>query len=220
MSTKTSIIHIKRACIGCSLETYEKKTIKKEGSNCFHSNKSGLICGSCNCILCNDCVKQLYPAIQAKLSSIHKVYSPYIKALEHAYIKSDEEDYRQPPNSIGNCCFIKNLRAKEVLVEKRRWGNFQSFESESKKRKSMETPLTYKTMGGHMCLPEFDLIVETDFDSMDVIGLGGEKFLNGNKLKPCYHFVVDSLNAAELESRGVHPSFEMPTNWFRVDEKV
>ena len=104
-------------------------------------------------------------------------------------------------------------------MEKRRWEIFESFKSESKKRKSMETPSTYKTMGGHMCLPEFNFIVETDFDAMDVIGLGGEIW-NEMELKPCYHFVVDSLNAAELESRGVHPSFEIPNNWFRVDEKV
>ena len=186
---------------------HEKKNIKEGSAGCFHSNKNGLICCSCGSLICNDCVKQLYPAVEAKLSSIHKSCAPYIKALKHAYSKSEEKDYRQVPNFIGNCCFIKNLRSKEMLLEKSRWENLESIEVKPKKRKTIETPSMYNTMGGHMCLPEFDVIVETDFDCMDVIGLGGEKVLNGNKLKPCYHFVIDELNASQLESQGVRPLF-------------
>ena len=90
------------------------------------------------------------------------------------------------------------------------------FDQSSKKRKKTTVPSTFNSIGGDMCLPEFGVIVETDFKAIDVLGLGGEMLTDGSSLKQRYHFVIDTLNALELESAGVQPTFKMPSHWIRA----
>ena len=107
-----------------------------------------------------------------------------------------------------------------MILEKNRYELLELFETSSRKRKNTTAPTTFKSIGGDMCLPEFSLIIETDFKAVDVLGLGGEVLPDGTLLKQRYHFVFDTLNAAELESGGVQPMFKMPSNWIRVDETI
>ena len=214
MSSKSTIINTKQPCIGCSLRSQKSSNI------CHQRSKSGLICNNCGSFLCKECAKKLYSLIKAKLTSIHEDCHPYINSLKQYCESKNEKGKCHQQNYTGNCCFIRQLRDKEKILEKYRYEMLEFFYKSSRKRKKSTVPSTFNSIGGDMCLPEFGVIVETDFKAIDVLGLGGEMLTDGSSLKQRYHFVIDTLNASELESAGVQPMFQMPSHWIRVDEKI
>ena len=71
-----------------------------------------------------------------------------------------------------------------------------------------------------MCLPEYALLLPSDKNCMDILGLGKEGQQLKEQLKAKWHYVMDEEWVRRMESCGVRPSTKMPENWISITVKV
>jgi hypothetical protein len=72
------------------------------------------------------------------------------------------------------------------------------------------------TLGGCLCLPEFELMYKTCFHSMDVIGLGDE----GTQLPARIHYVIDEGDGKDLDAHDARPIAIMPKDWVTIQSRI
>ena len=186
-----SEIKSKRGCITCSYRSIEKKQVGKKKTKYFQQGRYGLQCHLCKRFMCNVCVRKVYPEIAKEKKSFHSDCSQYLNGMKLFY---DSNGLSHPCDFTNHCCLIRQHCCRKENHNR----------TDELSTKSHDKTL----MGGALCLPEFKLIIPTDFGSIDILGLGEEAGLPAR-----YHYVIDEVNALLHESNNVRPMSDQPTNW-------
>ena len=94
-----------------------------------------------------------------------------------------------------------------IFNKKKRKLNFTSDSGDNSS--SQNTSGSYVSrVGGCLVLSEYNLIISHNKSVIDIIGLGQD-----DKIDPCWHFVVDEVNASYFRSCGVEPISSVPSSW-------
>jgi hypothetical protein len=208
----------KRFCVGCSFRTIEKKQFRtKTNSKCHQKSLLTLKCSICRKELCYDCVRNLRSSIGPMQHLLHDDCKDFLNGLQ-AY---DESNGKVTPEGyIGHCCLI-NRHYPDTKEQKNIYRKQQT--KIILKREDLPDELIPKyfespspRIGGSMCLPEYKLLVPSDENSMDILGLGKEH----KYLKAKWHYVIDEEWAQQMHIRDVHPLNTMPNNWTSTTVKI
>lgn len=128
---------------------------------------------------------------------------------------------------MGHCCIISQHFEKKPT---------ETHKSEQSKQPALKQDFRYNiaaqpklrsgparkteecSIGGYMWLPEFNLLIPTNFNCMDILGLGHECKPG---IKGKWHFVVDETFAADVAARGVYPQHKsLPPDWIQNEHKL
>ena len=170
----------KRFCVGCSFLTIKKKQFRpKTNSKCHQKSLLTLKCSICRKELCYDCVCNLRSSIGPMQHLLHDDCKDFLQGLQ----EYDESNGKVTPEGyIGHCCLIN----RHYPDAKERKENFQNQHTKIiLKREDLPDELIPKyfkspspnrpRIGGSMCLPEYKLLLPSDENSMDILGLGKEE---------------------------------------------
>ena len=159
-------------------------------------------------MLCINCIQSILPSLQSKYNQLDIEGKTYIQNLQR-YIDSNHTSVTE--NFIGHCCMIQqHYNNKEQ--PKRKYTHRKK--SNNLKQDRINDDMT---IGGCFCLPEFQLLIPTKMNCMDVMGLGAEKT---HQLKGKWHFVVDELKAEAICNLGVYPNTKIPLSWKVYEKEV
>ena len=213
----------KRFCVGCSFRTIEIKKFRPKGnSNCYQRTIKTLKCTSCEKELCFDCVRELISSLKPKMHLLHNDCNDFTQGLLKYYTSNGTVT---PNTYIGHCCLIRRHYPTSKHRRDAHHSNLifkrSHFPTCTKLVSRFFPPLPFDDapklrVGGSMCLPEYGLLLPSDENCMDILGLGKE----GQQLKAKWHYVIDEEWARGMESRGVRPSTKMPENWISITVKV
>jgi hypothetical protein len=121
--------------------------------------------------------------IRSVRKNIHSDHADYLNALDY-YIESS----KTATDFIGHCCYIRNQ------FDAQRYPDVPNVLPDP-------ASLNGINIAGNVCYPQYGLIMPVNFECMDVIGLGAEK----SSLAATWHFVVDELQAFDLQRRNIYP---------------
>ena len=192
---KTKVLETDKRYLGCSFQSIEQKQFKPvKNANDFQEVRTGVICSQCKGLLCSLCVSDFLGQIDLKCHRYHDDTTPLLNGLR-TYTSGNDV----ATDFVGHCCYIKNLRDIEMQSERKK------VECQKRKRTMYSGQ---NVLGGAFVNPEFQLIVPTCFDSIDVVGQGKE-----TDLPPRWHFVVDEEDAQKLDEMGIQPDTNQPRHW-------
>ena len=157
---RKSPIEIDKSCLGCSYRTIEKSQSKEGNCKCYQeANRKCLMCVNCYGYICDRCVADVVPAINSKRKRYYEHCTACVEGLNYF-----NDNGKQPVDYIAPCCLLRVHRPPKLVFDN--------------KRKNLGDRITSSPLGGSFVIPEFQLIVSTCFDSIDVLGLGREDNLN------------------------------------------
>ena len=191
----------RKNCLGCSFRTIEYYRFSLTNNKTFQKTEEGLTCSRCGCLLCKDCATILYQDLAKNRTKFHSDCNPFLNGLE-TYVLTNGK--KHPKNFIGHCCMIS------VMYPPRKKG--------SQVRNTVDVDDCQEgtfSIGGSFCLPEFKLLIPIDEKGMDVFGVGKDEEADAR-----WHYVISEKHAAEIHSRGVFPSHEMPSSWTCVEKNL
>jgi hypothetical protein len=187
-------------CLGCSFQTADTKSrgFLAGITNHFEYDTAApkLRCISCGCYFCLECVKILHNKIHTGSQVYHRDCDDIIKGFQEF---AESNGTIHPKNYLGSCCTIKENR------------------NAIRETESNPTPgrkLKRTQLGGAFCIPEYNLLIPTDFLVMDVMALGKDDNLNG-----ILHYVIPEEQALQLAEDRINPSTVRP-EWFIEDRNV
>ena len=91
-------------CLCCSYRTIELQQFKPlVKSNCYQKVRTGLCCGICNKLLCNECIAELSIALTHKRNDIHNEFDTFVS---HIIEFNKTGKIKTPTLFIGHCCII------------------------------------------------------------------------------------------------------------------
>ena len=160
----------------------------------FQTTDIGLVCVQCKQFICQHCIKK----VQEKLQVIGHDFDPRFEDFVNNIMQYESSCNDLDKDYIGHCCIIKN---NKILNNK----------SSGPKRKVVEN-INEMSFGGSFCIPEFELMIESCDQCMDVFGIGHD-----TDQEPLLHYVLDEKCANELKNNGYQPLMDMPSDWITYE---
>ena len=187
-----------RTCMCCSCRSIELNQVHATSNlKDFQETDIGLVCIQCGQFICKHCINK----IKEKLKTIADDVDPTFKHFVSNIMKFEnscndlEEDY------VGHCCIINNSK----IV------NYNYCHTKRKVEKNTDQ----LCFGGAFCIPEFDLMIQSSDECMDVFAIGHD-----TKQEPLLHYVLDEKCAKELNNNGYKPQMDMPADWISYEKEL
>ena len=172
-------------------------------------------------LLCKNCIKDLHTKLIPYGSLLHADNDAFVAAID-AYIGGNKQHALE--DFVGHCCIInqhfeKKPTATHKSEQSKQPAPFRSkIAAQPTRRSGPASKIEECSIGGCMCLPEFNLLIPTNFNSMDILGLGHEREPG---IKGKWHFVIDETFAAGVAARGVYPQHKsLPPDWIEDEHRL
>ena len=214
-----------RYCICCSVRSIEGTQFDEvKNSNCFQEDGLlGLRCNRCGNIACSNCIKKILTKINPIRSDIHPVHNHYVECLQH-FINYGSVTLNN--SYIGHCCLVFSFLNDTANSSESgasscsphrypRRNVRQKLENRSSLSNKINRTDYIPNVGGGFCLPEFNLIIATNTQCMDVFALGGEE-----NILPRLHYVIDEKSGDDIASKGISPQMKIPSYWASTEAEV
>ena len=165
-------------CLFCSTETIK---ICRKKKRVFEPCAAGLTCSKCHYSTCRRCLIDVHGRCTLETLWYNDV-GEFIVMPEDQSPQKTEKRFRK---FVGHCCEFKLCKSEMIKRTKQ-------FNDMCEKKKRLD---------GVMHLFEFDLLVDTGFESTDVIGLGACR----SKYTGVVHGIISLETATDLELHEVTP---------------
>ena len=163
----------------------------------FLKTNIGLECIQCGQFICKDCITK----IKEKLKTIGDDADPKFKQFVRNIMKFESSSKDLEEEYVGHCCIIKNSK----IVNN----------NSCRTKRTVEENTNQLSFGGAFCIPEFDLMIQSSDECMDVFGIGHD-----TEQEPLLHYVLDEKCANELSNNGYKPQMNMPVDWITYEKHL